>query len=106
MNSVNYTPPLQVFDCIKQYVYYKDIGSIEICTEDDSRTWLCCFYVQSKYRHKGIGTRLMEKAIKICKKRNIKQIYLKCKRQLIDFYRRFGFVTMANTPNEDGYYTM
>ncbi len=104
MNRIKHTQPFRGYKCIKQYVYCKNIGSVEICTEDDNKTWLCSLYVFPEYRNRGMATRLMKKALKICKRRGIKKLWLKSAGDLIPFYSKLGFTYIS--VNDNNYYTM
>ena len=77
--------------------YIKDdipIGHVEICSNKENfnvgLVWISNLYVEVSYRHKGIGTKLMNRAIDTCKKLSITKLYLYCKPELIPFYKRFG----------------
>lgn len=86
---------MELFATVLKYV--KDdipIGHVEICSnsEDfsDGRVWISELYVEDSYRHIGIGTKLMKRAINAAKKLSIPRIYLYCKPELISFYQKFG----------------
>lgn len=70
------------------------IGHVEICSnsEDFSNgfVWISQLYVTDSYRHTGIGTKLMNRAIDTCKKLSVPKVYLYCKPELIHFYQKFG----------------
>lgn len=77
--------------------YIKDdtpIGHVEICSNkedfNDGLVWISELYVTDSYRHSGIGTKLMNRAINAAKKLSIPRIYLYCKPKLIHFYKKFG----------------
>ena len=77
--------------------YIKDdmpIGHVEICSNKEDFTgglvWISELYVTDSYRHNGIGTKLMNRAINMAKKMSISRLYLYCKPELIPFYKRFG----------------
>ena len=66
------------------------IGTLGIKNEGDAR--ISRMYVKKEKRGKGIGKKLMEKAIKYCKKK-FQRIFLTTYPQMNskDFYRKIGF---------------
>jgi len=68
----------------------KIIGTLGIKNEGDAR--ISRMYVKKEKREKGIGKKLMEKAIKYCKK-NFKRIFLTTYAQMDSkrFYEKIGF---------------
>lgn len=76
---------------------YKDdnfVGHVQIGTDikhiDDKRVYIHDLYVIKVYRHKGEGTKLMNRVIDTCKKLSIIRVYLWCLPKLIPFYKNFG----------------
>ena len=76
---------------------YKDdnfVGHVQIGTDikhiDDERVYIHDLYVIKAYRHKGEGTKLMNRVIDTCKKLSITRVYLWCLPKLIPFYKNFG----------------
>jgi GNAT superfamily N-acetyltransferase len=71
--------------------YIKDditIGYVEICSNTEYFTdciWISNLYVTDSYRHNGIGSKLLNRAIDMCKKLSITKLYLYCKPKLIFF---------------------
>lgn len=47
--------------------------------------------VDEKFRHKGLATRLIERAIKECISRGAEAIWFTARVHLINFYNKFGF---------------
>lgn len=77
-----------------KYIYDDNKGSIFIgksLDKEDKRFWFSQLYVKDEYRHQGIGTTLVKRAIKYCKSNDIKEVYLWCTIGLITFYSCFGF---------------
>lgn len=75
---------------------YKDggfVGHVQMGTDikypNDKRVYIHDLYVIKAYRHKGIGTRLMNEVINTCKKLGITKVYLWCIPKLIPFYKDF-----------------
>lgn len=90
-----------------KYIYDGNKGSIFIgksLEQEDDRFWLRQLYVKDNYRHQGIGTSLVKRAIKYCKSNDIKEVYLWCTIELITFYSRFGFTCDGEVL--DGYVLM
>lgn len=48
--------------------------------------------VKKEYQGKGLGKILLEKLIKICKKKKVFKILLDCETKLIPFYEKCGFI--------------
>ena len=98
----------QFFIDLSEYKDGKFIGLAEIGTDkedlNDSRVYLSDLYVTKSYRHKGEGTKLMNRVIDTCKKLSITRVYLWCKPEVRSFYKKFG----AEEVNEyfDGYELM
>lgn len=87
--------------------YIKDdmpIGHVEICSNSENfsngRVWISELYVTDSYRHNGIGTKLMNRAINMAKKLSIPRLYLYCKPELIPFYKRFEAEDTHQNMNE------
>lgn len=90
-----------------KYIYDGNKGSIFIgktLDKKDERFWFNQLYVKDEYRHQGIGTSLVKRAIKYCKSNDIKEVYLWCIIELITFYSHFGFT--CNGEGTDGYVLM
>ena len=76
---------------------YKDgnfAGRVQIGTDikyiTDKRVYIHDLYVIKAYRHEDIDIKLINRAINVCKKLDIHQIYLWCLPKLISFYKDFG----------------
>lgn len=76
--------------------YYKDgnfAGRVQIGTDikypNDKRVYIRDLYVIKAYRHKSIGTGLMNKVIDTCKELGITKVYLWCIPKLIPFFKDF-----------------
>ena len=59
---------------------------------DEKAAFLYAFAVKKAYQNQGIGTKLLEFAVKNLKKKYVSCIYLACETErLADFYRKRGF---------------
>lgn len=67
-------------------------------------------FIESDYRHRGIGTMLMEESIKFAKEHELKFIHFRAYTfQGPHFFERLGFKIvgeMKNFPGEESYYWM
>lgn len=105
--SKGITEEMAVWYTEGKYIYDDNKGSIFIgkpSDKKDERLWFSQLYVKDEYRHQGIGTSLVKRAIKYCKSNGIKEVYLWCIIELITFYSRFGFI--CNGEGTDGYVLM
>lgn len=105
--SKGITEEMAVWYTEGKYIYDDNKGSIFIgksLDKEDKRFWFSQLYVKDKYRHQGIGTSLIKRAIKYCKLNGIKEVYLWCTRDLITFYSYFGFT--CNNETTDTYILM
>ena len=59
-------------------------------------------FVNNKYRHKGIATRLLKHATDYYKDNNVKTIKLSSTKEALDFYKKFDFSIDTDT-NYDKY---
>ncbi len=72
----------------------KVIGTVALKKIDDSSVELKALYLDSKYRGKGLGSRLMDKAIDEAKARGFKSIVLDSMSKYKDalrLYEKYGF---------------
>ena len=105
--SKGITEEMAVWYTDGKYIYDDNKGSIFIgksLDKKDERFWISQLYVKDNYRHQGIGTSLVKRAIKYCKSNDIKEVYLWCTIELITFYLRFGFTCDGEVLN--GYVLM
>ena len=89
----------QRYSCL---AYVKDVlvGAISCRYEDDKETgtgrvvYIMTITVLKAYRRYGIGSQLLEQAIKECKREDVKRIYLHVltsNESAIEFYQKAGF---------------
>ena len=52
--------------------------------------------VSKKHRGKGLGELLVKEIINHKKLKDIKQFNLQCKRNMVPFYKKFGFIALDN----------
>ncbi len=66
--------------------------------------WQMIFGVETRpqYRRKGYGGLLMKNVIEDVKSRNRKGLVLTCKKELIHYYEKFGFVNEGVSRSEHG----
>lgn len=86
-----------------KYIYDGNKGSVFIgksLDQEDERFWFSRLYVKNEYRHQGIGTSLIKRAIEYCKSTSIKEVYLWCTVERITFYSRFGFTCDGEVTDE------
>lgn len=72
----------------------KVIGTVALKKIDDSSVELKALYLDSKYRGKGLGSRLMDKAVSEAKERGFKSIVLDSMSKYKDalrLYEKYGF---------------
>lgn len=78
---------------LREYKYGNFVGRVQIGTDikdiNNKRVYIHDLYVIKTYRHKGEGTKLMNRVIDTCKKLSIHQVYLWCIPKLIPFYKTF-----------------
>ena len=82
----------EVFYCLT--VNGKVIGTVALKKIDDSTVELKALYLDSEYRGKGLGSRLMDKAIDEAKTRGYKSIVLDSMSEYKDalrLYEKYGF---------------
>ena len=58
--------------------------------------WFGGFYVKSRFRNQGIGSKLIKHALNLCHELEIKRLYL-CATDKQLFYERFGFEEIDKT---------
>lgn len=80
----------------------KIIGCVGLITNDfisrmDLYPWLCSLYVDSQYRGKGLGKKLISRVSSDARKLGFPKIYLSTK--LNGYYEKLGFVYIG-----DGYF--
>ena len=79
---------------LREYKNDGFVGHVQIGTDikypNDKRIYIHNLYVIKAYRHKCIGTRLMNEVIDTCKKLGITKVHLWCIPKLIPFYKAFG----------------
>ncbi len=80
--------------------YYKKQLVGIIAFRDDSHVSL--LFVDKNHHRKGIATRLMKKAVKITKKKGVREITLNSSPYAVPFYHRFGFVDTDTQLLTDG----
>lgn len=74
-------------------------GSVQILRELEAenepekanKIWLCNVYVEKPYRNRGIAAKLIKAAKRYCQRKNVKALYLWCKKDMFKFYEQFGF---------------
>ena len=54
------------------------------------------------HRHQGLGTWILNRAIREARSRERKGVVLTCKEPMISFYERFGFVNEGLSESEHG----
>ena len=66
--------------------------------------WLMLFGVATlpEYQHVGFASQLMESVIDDAKKRSRNGIVLTCKKELIPFYEKFGYISEGISHSEHG----
>lgn len=77
------------------------IGSISLLDDDfpeieKDKIWITELYVEEKYRNKGIGRLLINKALEIAREKELKEIYLSCLDNLFNYYLKIGFNYTGN----------
>ncbi len=80
------------------------VGTTAIKEEEDKVALLRRVFVDPKYRGKGYGLRLMEKAVEFCKKKNYKRIYFRGTSRMamaLSLCRKKGFQELDRVPMED-----
>lgn len=82
----------ELYACI---VDEKEVGYVEISQESwNNRLRISNLWVEEKYRHQGIGSYLMEYALKRAQKLNVRAVVLEtqsCNDKAITFYLKHGF---------------
>lgn len=73
-------------------IHESNIGMIFAFPYDYSVGWIAFLVIDPKYRKKGIGTALMNKAISFLRSKNIKSIGLYATNEGAPLYERMGFV--------------
>ena len=80
--------------------------SILYCNNYDTlQAYICNVFVLQEYRGLGYSSKLISKAIEICKAKNFKTIALHVKEDnmpAVNLYKKFGFVYTGNHKNEVG----
>ena len=80
------------------------VGYVTVGTDEngiDTRVLLYNLFVKPNYRCKGIASYLVKKAIKIAKNDyGVKELYLWCETNLINFYIKLGFVKTNEIKNK------
>lgn len=71
----------------------KLIGFLDVVSNGVTDAYIQDVMVNPKYQGKGIGTNLMNLAIKRLKENNVYMISVLFEESLLPFYRRFGFYT-------------
>ncbi len=85
-------------------------GIIGVCElirdwEHKDKIFLFAFYVDRDYRKKGVGRKLLSKAVDILKGENFKEIELTVdpdNESAVSLYKKFGFKRIALRENEYG----
>ena len=70
------------------------VGTLAVYRKDLKTAKVRRFYVASDCRGQGVGTKLLEKTLKFCKKRGYKKVFLstyKEMEQAVSFYKKRGF---------------
>ena len=68
-----------------------DKRDIELCKARISAVGINGLAVKKEYQKLGLGSKLLKKAIELCKVENIDSIFLNAGEELHDYYKRFGF---------------
>lgn len=76
------------------YEENKLIGFLDVVSNGVTDAYIQDVMVNSAYQGKGIGTNLMNLAIKKLKEDNIYMISVLFQESLLPFYKKFGFYTM------------
>ena len=56
-----------------------------------------------EYQHHGYATRLMKRFIRVSREEGKKRIVLTCRKELIDFYKKFGYIYQGISDSVLGY---
>lgn len=88
----------------------KGVLSRMVCVykEDDNAIYICDIRMETQYRNKGIGSRMMERLIDYAKNNNIKKITGSLskvdnehKERLFHYYKKFGYeIKMLEKPQD------
>lgn len=91
LDGYTITDPYPFFGVLETTIY-SEYGSVKICDNDDEEfSFIHSLYVEPKYRKKGYGTRLLDKAVGTAK---YGTIGLKMESEhLRPFYEKRGFTT-------------
>jgi len=73
------------------------VGSVSLIDDDfpeisRDRIWITELYVDKKYRNNGNAKLLIKSALNFCKNINLKEVYLSCLKDLINYYTKLNFI--------------
>jgi N-acetylglutamate synthase-like GNAT family acetyltransferase len=81
--------------CFSLFHNEKQIGLVRVITDGATFAYLCDVIIDEKYRHKKLGTWLLECVLSHPDLQNLKRFFLATK-DAHDFYRKFGFHSLKN----------
>ena len=88
---VEHLPEHKIIGTISIFIEFKFIHNLsKVCHVED-------FVIDSNYRNKHLGSKLLQMAIQYARDANCYKIILDCEDKLICFYKKFGFKKNANS---------
>lgn len=81
--------------CFSLFHNEKQIGLVRVITDGATFAYLCDVIIDEKYRHKKLGTWLLECVLKHPDLQNLKRVFLATK-DAHGFYEKFGFHSLKN----------
>ena len=75
------------------------VGSVSLIDDDfpkisKDRIWITELYVDKKYRNNGNAKLLIKSALDFCKNIGLKEVYLSCLSNLIEYYTKLNFINI------------
>ena len=74
----------------------KLIGFIRVLSDFTYKAEIYDVIVATKYRNKGLGSILIKSILNHKKLKNVEQFNLQCKKDMVPYYKKFGFKKIKN----------